>query len=426
MLCRLLAGFLLVTSRRLAVLAQASTVVWNSPTPGDRFSSGNTISANGRRPKRLSHPLSGSVPPAKTIAGPRAVPDVDKESAYYLRMKDDFGHTYSSPIFTLTSYLQNENNPATVPPDVVAQPQSGSDQAPISRGTLCPESKFCRRTAPTRDLGPLVAAAHSAPPAAALAVPLSLAGAIIVLAGGLALHHRRRLVAEKERARESSHAGADDVDAEVDVEKALFARGGALFRGRGGGFFPDHTTDAYYPRVAAGAAPLYPYHGPEPRQRTRHLALDLLPALGYRRPRPPPPPLSSSSASSSLRRGYFGDVDRSRSRGSGPRNGGGSLWRSLSISRHRRKVAPPSTLTSSPSMTESVTSEVLPSYLPSPDFVDQGNRGHGTDYFEFENVPLSPPLLHTREASESEDSRMKELRGVYEAVARALGGTRVG
>jgi hypothetical protein len=27
---------------------------------------------------------------------------VDTESGYYLQMKDDFGHTYTSPIFNLT------------------------------------------------------------------------------------------------------------------------------------------------------------------------------------------------------------------------------------------------------------------------------------------------------------------------------------
>ena len=363
--------------------------------------------------------------------------------------------------FTLIAYLQNENNPAAVPPDVA--PQSESDQAPISSPNgstnssnpaslpgdpAVPASASGPSSAavphPVATSGPLVAAAHSAPPAAALAVPLSLAGAIIVLAGGLALHHRRRLAAEKERARENlarstsrlrstglalnlgSGGGGGGgiykgVD-EADVEKALFARGGALFGGAVG-LFPDHAADAYYPHAAAGPAPLYPYYTPEARQRTRHLAVDLLPGLGYRRPRPPPPPLSSSSASSSLHRGYSKDVDRNRSRGSGSRNDGGSLWRSLSISRHRRKVAPPSTLASSPSMTESVTSEVLPSYLPSPDFVDHGYRGHGAG--DFENVPLSPPPLHTRdEAAEPDDVRMKELRGVYEAVARALGSTR--
>ena len=266
-----------------------------------------------------------------------------------------------------------------------------------------------------------------------------------MLAGGLALHHRRRLAAEKERAREklsrstsrlrstglaldlgsSSGSGIYKGAHDEDVEKALFTRSGALFRDGAGGFFPDHAADAYYSHVAAGPAPLYPYYAPEPRQRTRHLTVDLLPALGYRRPRPPPPPLS---ASSSFHRGYSEDVDRNRKRGSGSSKGGGSLWRSLSISRHRRKVAPPSTLPSSPSMAESVTSEVLPSYLPSPDFVDNGHRGgHGTGDFEFENVPLSPPPLRTRdEAAQPDDPRMKELRGVYEAVARALGSTRVG
>ena len=369
---------------------------------------------------------------------------------------------------TLIAYLQNENNPAAVPPDFV-QPQSGSDQAPMappngsanSSGPapvdtggppLAPGTGSATVPPPVATSGPLVAAAHSAPPTAALAVPLSLAGAIIVLAGGLALHHRRRLAAEKARARDKLarstsrlrstglalnlgsggggiYRGADDVD--VDVEKALFARRGALFQTGSGGLFSDHAMDTYYPRAAAGTA-LYPYYAPEVRHQTRHLALDPLPPPGYRRPRVPPPPLSPSSTSSSLRRGFrdVGPTYRSRSRnhicGSGSSNGSSLLWRSLSISRHRRKDVPPSTLASSPSTTESVTSEVLPSYLPSPKIVHQGHHGQGTGNLEFENVPLSPPPLHTREeAAEPDDSRMKELRGVYEAVARALGSTRV-
>ena len=80
----------------------------------------------------------------------------------------------------------------------------------------------------------------------------------------------------------------------------------------------------------------------------------------------------------------------------------------------------------------SVTSEVLPSYLPSPTFVgdvaDQARvdeHGAGVGDLGFEDVPLSPPLpspLHTRgEAADPDDSRMRELRDVYEAVSRALG-----
>ena len=81
-----------------------------------------------------------------------------------------------------------------------------------------------------------------------------------------------------------------------------------------------------------------------------------------------------------------------------------------------------------------MTSEVLPSYLPSPNFVGAAahvrgyEHGPSTDDLGFENVPLSPPPpppLHTRgEAVEPDDSRMRELRGVYEAVAHALGNMR--
>jgi hypothetical protein len=117
-------------------------------------------------------------------------------------------------------------------------------------------------------------------------------------------------------------------------------------------------------------------------------------------------------------------------------NGGASsLWRSLSIA--RRKVATPSTLLASPTLTESagsVTSEVLPSYLPSPNFDGTAAQGRGFEHgastgdLGFVNVPLSPPLpppLHTRgEAVEPDNSRMRELRGVYEAVSHALGNVR--
>ena len=55
---------------------------------------------------------------------------------------------------------------------------------------------------------------------------------------------------------------------------------------------------------------------------------------------------------------------------------------------------------------------------------------HKESDFAFETVPLSPPPpppLHTREeAAEPDDLRMRELRGVYEAVARALGSVRSG
>jgi hypothetical protein len=291
------------------------------------------------------------------------------------------------------------------------------------------------------------------------------------------VHHRRRLAAEKERAwswsrdddasepsllrRMRSHSAGlalnlgrgnsrsnrgSDHD---DVEKAFFAR--ALFRGAA---LPDHTHDhahdAYCDRrltqkaMAAAAGPLYSYTAPsyaygapQPRQRTREAdplsreftTTTTIAAAARPRVRPPSPPSY---------RGLWGR-HHSVLRSTSSNDGGGSLWRSISFAAARHKmvaapVAPPSAL-NSPAMTAvgSVTSEVLPSYLPSPNFAcaaaaDQargGGHGAGVGDFGFENVPLSPPLpspLHTRrEAADPDDLRMRELRGVYEAVARALG-----
>jgi len=344
---------------------------------------------------------------------------------------------------------------------------------------------------------PLVAAGHGAPPTAALAVPLSLAGAIVLLAGGLALHHRRRLAAEKERcyrARQDGSSSAQlattattvgaataaaaaaaaipttvttsnapsDSESEApkgrmrslglalnsgggrrrsgrndgyehnrddDVEKALFARAALL-----GGRFPDRAYEhaSYY-------APSCAHSAPERRQRTRRLDLDLDLDLDLhtRRPRARANPSYASSLSShaSPHRGLGGNNrygDRRSTASKNNINGGGSLWRSLSIARRKS----PSAL-ASPAMTESVasvTSEVLPSYLPSPNFAGVAGQmrecehGTGMGDFGFESIPLSPPLppaLHTRgEATEPDDLRMRELRGVYEAVARALGTVR--
>ena len=288
------------------------------------------------------------------------------------------------------------------------------------------------------------------------------------------MHHRRRLAAEKERAwswsrdddasesallrrmrshsaglalnlRRGNSCSSNKGSHHDDVEKAFFAR--ALFRGAA---LPDHAHDhaheAYCDRrltqkaVTAAADPLcsytapsYAYGAPQPRQRTREV--DLLSrefttttAGALPRARPPSPP------------SYRGLLGRRYSvrRSTRSNDGGGSLWRSISFAaaRHKKVAAPvaaPSAL-NSPAMTAvgSVTSEVLPSYLPSPNFAgasaDQargGGHGAGVGEFGFENVPLSPPLpspLHTRrEAADPDDLRMRELRGVYEAVARALG-----
>jgi hypothetical protein len=317
--------------------------------------------------------------------------------------------------------------------------------------------------------GPLVVAAHNAPPTAALAVPLSLTGAIVLIAGGLLVHHRRQLAAERVRcsvqlatstganaattttaSSESTHNlppaglgvdlggghtatsatssrdnGSDRYSYCGDAEKAaLFVR--ALFRG--GCSDRHHVYDAYHDRRSDAPSV---QAAPEPRLRTRQL--DLLAREFSTHTCRRPHPSSSSSPSPSSYRGIFGNrhsVWRSGSTNT-YKGGASSLWRSLSIA--RRKVATPSTVLASPALTESVgsiTSEVLPSYLPSPNFDGAAAQGRASEHgastgdLEFVNVPLSPPPpppLHTREeAVEPDNSRLRELRDVYEAVAHAL------
>ncbi|KAI9510641.1 hypothetical protein F5148DRAFT_1178045 [Russula earlei] len=488
------------------------SVAWSYPAPGDRFGPGDVIMGEWKvtGPKVVSPSFrlcAGGEGSCGATVWPEVVaesggsytvnltaPNVTTESAYYLQMKDDFDHSYSSPIFNLTPTSQLQYKPASRPPEV-AQPRP--DQAPMSSSTSA-KSKDAATSDPAAPAaaagtgpadpgatlfppsaagipsnaaatgtpgnsgggGPLVAAAHGAPPTAALAVPLSLAGAIVLLAGGLALHHRRKLAAEKERCYSARHLGGlsaaqpsatatmtpgDASDSALrrmrsvglaldlgekgggsdgydDAEKALFARA-ALF-GSGRGRLPDHASSY---TAASRAA--------EPRQRTRHFDLDLLPREYTARPCAH----STSRSSHSQRRGLLGvnchrhvrHATASSSSSSDHINGGrGSLWRSLSVSRRKN---PPTLPLTSPAMTESttsVTSEVLSSYLPSPNYALASGKmreGHRTsiDDLGFENIPLSPlplPLLHTRgEAAESDDPRMRELRGVYEAVARALG-----
>jgi hypothetical protein len=358
----------------------------------------------------------------------------------------------------------SNSDPATPAVAVPADP-GGTLSPPSAAGAPpSPATTVTPGTSAGGGSGPLVAAAHSAPPTAALAVPLSLAGAIVLLASGLAFHHRGKLAAERERctARQSGLAaqlattndssgpalrhlrsfglaldmgggGSQGGGKYDDVEKALFAR--TLLRGG----FSDHTHDAYYDRhpgrAALTADGLYSYtrsharRAPEPRQRTRQLSQLTREFTNRLRAQPSS---SRTQSRTSYRRALGDRQDIRRGANTGRES---SLWRSLSIA--RRKAAPLSAL-ASPAMTESmtsVTSEVLPSYLPSPDFggtADQmcgyGDRA-GVGDAGFENVPLSPPPppppLHTRgEATEPEDARTRELRGVYEAVARALGSVR--
>jgi hypothetical protein len=69
---------------------------------------------------------------------------------------------------------------------------------------------------------PLVATVHSVPPPTALAVPLSLVGVIILLAGSLALHHHWQLTTKKQCAcKKLAHIDNDGDVAAMVVGLAL-------------------------------------------------------------------------------------------------------------------------------------------------------------------------------------------------------------
>ncbi|KAH9964617.1 hypothetical protein BC827DRAFT_947576 [Russula dissimulans] len=497
--------------------SSSSSVAWSSPAPGDRFGPGDAIvgkwqvTAGSKVVSPSFRLCAGGQDGCGSTVWPEVVeespgsyhasltaPNVSTESAYYLQMKDDFGDTFSSPIFNLALTPQVKAKPAESSPEV-AQPRpdqvpmsSSSSSGPKSKGgtnsdpaapaaagpadpggTLSPPSAagvpanaVASWTPGSGGGEPLVAVGRGAPPTVALAVPLSLAGAIVLLAGGLALHHRRQLAEEKKErcypprqdglssaqvaaataaaasepeaskgrmpslglaldlgGRRRSGSGRNDDHDHDDVEKALFART-AL-----GGRFPHPHPDLDPAYEHAYYAPSCAYSAPERRQRTRRLDLDLdrdrdllSREVHTRRPRARAnPSCSSLSSHASPHRGLCGNNRYGVRRSTASKNiinggggGSGSLWRSLSIARRK----PPPAL-ASPALTESVasvTSEVLPSYLPSPNFAGVAGQMRG---------PLPPPPLHTRgEATEPDDLRMKELRGVYEAVARALGTVR--
>ncbi|KAI0063250.1 hypothetical protein BV25DRAFT_1915567 [Artomyces pyxidatus] len=434
-------------------LAQSSAsldVVWQSPASGDVFGPGDTIIGKWQAAQSVVSPSfrlcaggSGSDGCGATIwadvkesAGSYlvslAVPNVTTESGYTLQMKDDFGKSTTSPVFNLSPTPQdaapdagaqsdpaspapasspgNPNPPPNTPPDNAAPNPS----APSGASQAAP-SATRNPTNPASNVSPLVASAHSAPPVAALAVPLSLAGAIVLAAAILGLHHRRKLAKEREieaeilkgvdtaptfddLSRRASLLSQFKGNNNVDLEKALVIQ--ALLSGSRTSTVLPATSVYAHPRPAAPPT----QRTPEPRPRTRQPF-----SACYNQPPTPQPSLRP-------------------------------------LTRHREFPTPAhpppdvldplekayaQTLQAIDSEDSSATSGLVSSYLPSP---------------AFDAVPLSPPpALHVRHpvpsASPFERDKAHPLaptvpdptiqngseqpgRGVYDAVARALGGLR--
>ncbi|KAH9836622.1 uncharacterized protein C8Q71DRAFT_758844 [Rhodofomes roseus] len=188
----------------LAYRVQAGGVTWVSPSAGVTYKSGDTIVGQWTADGSFSSPsfslcTSGSdnsnTPSAN--CGSAVWPIIEKNGdaslihlslptttsagTYYLQMLDpDSGGSASSPTFSLNSGSLVPVSSARFPVDVPATvvPQSAPHQSSVS-SSIQPLPDYNDVSRPT--------------PTAAYAVPLSLVGVVLVVAGALGVHHRRKL-----------------------------------------------------------------------------------------------------------------------------------------------------------------------------------------------------------------------------------------
>ncbi|KAI0697019.1 hypothetical protein BC835DRAFT_1413917 [Cytidiella melzeri] len=124
----------------------------------------------------------GSVQPSVQIAEDGsyritlAIPNLTVSSSFQLVMEDGSGGTCPSPTFAVSSLDDLQNTTASVSSSLNNGTSSITDPSPTNARSLRPH----------RSISP-----------AAYAVPLSIAGLIVVFATVIGLHHRRKLVTER-------------------------------------------------------------------------------------------------------------------------------------------------------------------------------------------------------------------------------------
>ncbi|KAJ7149029.1 hypothetical protein C8R43DRAFT_509308 [Mycena crocata] len=147
---------------------------------------------------------------AGVFMAPVAVTKVPSDGMFYLQMEDSSGNKMHSPTFSLSpvGMSTSHSSPDVSEPVPGIEPQA---QAPLSAippivpqtSPLYPSSLSTlaaptststvnRASATTAPIDPNVLSAKSAPPPVAYAAPLSAVAAIIIVAGGLFLKHRRK------------------------------------------------------------------------------------------------------------------------------------------------------------------------------------------------------------------------------------------
>ncbi|KDQ53000.1 hypothetical protein JAAARDRAFT_197787 [Jaapia argillacea MUCL 33604] len=226
----ILSTFVLAFALRLPpAFAKNTTITWSSPTDGEIFGPGDTITGQwtGQAVTSPSFRLcettpsdtnddsgghgggSGDDSPQRRVSDggnldpscgqtvwptvdqdatsgsfsvSLAVPDVGDTAGYFLQMQDDFGNIMASPPFTLASTLE--------------APSSTSSAEPVISPTLA--STVPVKPATPHDY-PDYVATRVPSPIAAVAVPLSIVGFILLSALILSILHWRQLKAERRK-----------------------------------------------------------------------------------------------------------------------------------------------------------------------------------------------------------------------------------
>ncbi|KAG7090607.1 hypothetical protein E1B28_009709 [Marasmius oreades] len=275
--------------------AEENLVHWISPSAGDYLGPGDTVIGKWASDKAVVSPSfkvcqgstqsSVSSQGADSSSGSEAcgtamfptvqqddgaffvsltVPNVTTIQPYYLQMTDNFGNMNRSPSFSLSpsgsAPVPQMKKPATPPTDERAQiPMTVDSKAPEQEPPVSPgpisslpnATNPVANTAPGLDASHLGATRNNTPPAA-LAVPLSIAGAILLAAVCFLLRQSKITRAERRADMEKMH---EALKVHSDKSQSAYNRPGDIESGlplgknmngvQGFGFGPIPTIQAF-------------------------------------------------------------------------------------------------------------------------------------------------------------------------------------
>ncbi|PCH33228.1 hypothetical protein WOLCODRAFT_147329 [Wolfiporia cocos MD-104 SS10] len=199
----------------LVARVSASNVTWLSPAAGDVYASGDTIVGQWKAADGSFTSPSFSLCTFNYDEGGRedvgtqacgshvwptisqndemyliylCLPNVTSSEDFHLQMENGSGQTADSPPFTLNPTASDAHNATSPMRDSSPSPATASPSPSSSKGSsssIQPLPNFAETTAPV--------------PTAAYVVPLSLVLSVLLAAGALAVHHRRKLSEERKK-----------------------------------------------------------------------------------------------------------------------------------------------------------------------------------------------------------------------------------